>query len=266
MNMYPFFFSSPRCLLWTYCVLQPGTFREWMLPGLIPIQKPRVRWMTQKEELANVWWSPKGAKLGEMAQCGWQNSPFLPLWGAEVMEGIIKDAAASSSMFMAGVSHPSPPSPSSFLILSRNSWCLTHSGSWDYLNDFQIHWDPQKNTYMLTLRCSPNLRIILRGFTDNTHSHPDPRDAVQRPYLKACALDPMPLGDYPHPLLLTFPNWPGFSPRSLASWTGTMSHSGVLSWVQEACVMHTWRGNSQISLSKSCPSHLFSPLEGFEKP
>lgn len=111
------------------------------------------------------------------------------------------------------------------------------------------------------------LHIILRGFTENTHSHPDPRDEVQRPNLKTYALEPIPLDDYPHPpLLLTFFNRPGFSPRSLASWTGTRGHSGVVSWAQEACVMHTWRGNSQLSLSKSCLSHLFSPLEGFENP
>lgn len=150
----------------------------WHLPGMDVAwsyshseAKSQVDDSERIEKLANVWWSPKGAKLGEMAQCGWKSSPFLPLWGAEVMEGITKDAAASSSMFMAGVSHPWAPSPSSFLILSRNSWCLTHSGSWDYLNDFQIYWDPQKNTYMLTLRCSPNPAYNFKG-VHRQHSLP----------------------------------------------------------------------------------------------
>lgn len=59
--------------------------------------------------------------LERMAQLGLKNSLFLPAQGAEVTEGITHNAAAFSSTFVAGVTLNALPSPSSFLILSRNS-------------------------------------------------------------------------------------------------------------------------------------------------
>lgn len=76
------------------------------------------------EKLANVWWSSKDAKLGKMVQFGWRKQPFSSSLRSRGDRGVTKDAAASSSMFITGVRHLWPPSPSSFLILSRTSMML----------------------------------------------------------------------------------------------------------------------------------------------
>ena len=40
----------------------------------------------------------------------------------------------------------------------------------------KVYSDPQKNTYMHIPRYPPDPVYNLRGFTDNTHLHPESRD------------------------------------------------------------------------------------------
>lgn len=61
------------------------------------------------------------AMLERMAQLGLKNSLFLPAQGVKVIEVITHNAAAFSSAFVESVTLNPLSSPSSFLILSRNS-------------------------------------------------------------------------------------------------------------------------------------------------
>lgn len=197
-------------------------------------------WVDDSEritKLANVWRASKGAKLERMAQFGLKNSLLLPTQGAEVMGGVTQNAAVSSPHSW------QVPSWTLLLLLyhlnfkQKFKWYLTLSGSWNYLEIAKRTEIPEECMYMLILRYSPNPAYNFKGGPQTTLTQSlwtqilrsEVRNSVSKQGLWCECLWMI---TFPSPLL-HLPHWPGFSTRLLASWTGTMNCSAVISQVQE---------------------------------